>query len=355
MQHTEIPPFFQDNFVKIIVNSACFHKNSNYIVNESIQEVGMKIQEIAALAGVSTATVSRVFSHHPNIRKEVREHVLNVARQYSYRPRSSGKQKNIVIIVPYRQIYPASEFVDMVTSELIRELAQAGYRIELLPLDNLERLEEIAFCGAVGIGIDVPEKWDERFALPLVIIDKIPSKKIPGITFIHSDEKQGMNIAIAHLAERGCRKAGAVIHGISGCGNVDIRKKYVLEALKRHGFPAEEHLVKISLAENFLEEMGKLLQHNIDGVFCGGGGNFGGIAAYALSLFGKKIPQDIRLVSSERQRISRYCIPPQTTISPNYGELASAVVQQLDNMISGREFQQEVILPYSLIVRDSSQ
>ncbi len=314
----------------------------------------MKIQEIAALAGVSTATVSRVFSRHPNIRSEVREHVLAVAKQYGYRPRSSGKQKNIVIIVPYEQIYPAAEFVDMVTSELIRGLAQCGYRIELLPLDNLERLEEIAFCGAIGIGIDVPEKWDERFALPLVIIDKIPSKKIPGITFIHSDEKQGMDIAIAHLAERGCRKAGAVIHGISGCGNVDIRKKYMLEALKRHGFPAEEHLVKISLAENFLEEMGKLLQHNIDGVFCGGGGNFGGIAAYALSLFGKKIPQDIRLVSSERQRISRYCIPPQTTISPNYGELASAVVLQLDNMISGREFQQEVILPYSLIVRDSS-
>ena len=40
----------------------------------------MKIQEIARLAGVSTATVSRVFSHHPSIRPEVREHVFAVAR-----------------------------------------------------------------------------------------------------------------------------------------------------------------------------------------------------------------------------------------------------------------------------------
>ncbi|MEI6423830.1 MAG: LacI family DNA-binding transcriptional regulator, partial [Lentisphaerota bacterium] len=31
----------------------------------------MKLQEIAKLAGVSPATVSRVFSHHPNIRKDV--------------------------------------------------------------------------------------------------------------------------------------------------------------------------------------------------------------------------------------------------------------------------------------------
>ncbi|MBQ9775294.1 MAG: LacI family DNA-binding transcriptional regulator [Lentisphaeria bacterium] len=315
----------------------------------------MKIQQIAALAGVSTATVSRVFSHHPNIRKEVREHVLNVARQYSYRPRSSGKQKNIVIIVPYRQIYPASEFVDMVTSELIRELAQAGYRIELLPLDNLERLEEIAFCGAVGIGIDVPEKWDERFALPLIIIDKIPARRVPGVSFVHSDEKQGMDIAITHLAEHGCRKAGAILHGLPGKGNVDVRKKAVLQALKKNGLPFDDRLVRVTLEENFLEEMGKLLQLGIDGAFCGGGGTFGGIAAYALSLFGKKIPQDIRLVSSERQRISRYCIPPQTTITPDYEKTALAVAEQLDKMISGREFQPEVILPYSLIVRDSSQ
>ena len=33
----------------------------------------MKIQEIAKLTGVSPSTVSRVFSHHPNIREDVRE------------------------------------------------------------------------------------------------------------------------------------------------------------------------------------------------------------------------------------------------------------------------------------------
>ena len=40
----------------------------------------MKLQDIARLAGVSSATVSRVFSHHPNIRDEVREQVLAIAK-----------------------------------------------------------------------------------------------------------------------------------------------------------------------------------------------------------------------------------------------------------------------------------
>ena len=314
----------------------------------------MKIQEIAALAGVSTATVSRVFSHHPNIRDEVREQVLAVARKYNYHPRLSAKQKNIVIIRPYEQIYPAAEFVEMVTSELIRELAANNFRIEVLPHDNLERLGEISFCGAIGIGIDPPPEWDDWFALPLVIIDKIPVKKIPGVVYVHSDEKQGMEIAVGRLAQCGCRKVGAVLHGAAGQGNVDFRKKGFLRALRKFQLPADESLVKICSSELFFEEMGKLLRSGIDGVFCGGGGNFGGIAAYCLSLYGKKIPADIRLISSERHRISRYCIPPQTTISPDYRQMAQITIRHLKSLIHGEKVPVETVLPYSLIVRDST-
>ena len=314
----------------------------------------MKIQEIATLAGVSTATVSRVFSHHPNIREEVREHVLAVARKHNYHPRLSAKPKNIVIIRPYEQIYPAAEFVEMVTSELIRELAQNNFRIEVLPHDNLERLGEISFCGAIGIGIDPPPEWDEGFSLPLVIIDKIPAKKIPGVVYVHSDEKQGMEIAVGRLAECGCRKVGAILHGAAGQGNVDVRKKGILRALRKFQLPADDSLVKICSSEIFFEEMGKLLQSGIDGVFCGGGGNFGGIAAYCLSLYGKKIPADIRLISSERQRISRYCIPAQTTISPDYRQMAQVTIRHLKSLIRGEKVPAETILPYSLIPRDSA-
>ena len=176
----------------------------------------MKIQDIARLAGVSTATVSRVFSHHPNVRKEVADQVLATARKYNYRPRLSGKQRNVVIISPYKQVYPAAEFVDMVSAELFRELSGRGFRIEIIPHDDLDRLNGISFCGAIGIGIEPPETWDEWFGVPLVIVDKVPEKKFPGIGFVHSDEMQGMELAVGHLAERGCRKVGAILHGVAG-------------------------------------------------------------------------------------------------------------------------------------------
>ena len=316
----------------------------------------MKIQEIAEKAGVSIATVSRVFSHHPNIRGEIRDRVFAVAREYGYHPRLSTKQRNVVIVSPYKLVYPVQAYVEMVMTELTRELSLHGYRIEILPHDNLERLESIQFCGAVSIGVETPlfERWDERFALPLILVDRSPSGVSEGVYCVRSDETQAMDLAIGHLAECGCRRIGSIIHGRSGMGNADLRKRGILSALERRGLPAEELLVRIALPDDYIEEIGKLLRSGIDGLFCCGGGNAGGIAAYALSLYGKRIPEDVQLVSSERAQTSRYCIPPQTTISQDYSALAAAVASALDSGIRGDPVPAETVLPYRLIRRDST-
>ncbi len=78
----------------------------------------MKLQEIAKLAGVSPATVSRVFSHHPNIRSDLREHVFAIAKAHGYHPRLSTKQRNIVIILPGDEIYPIRNCLEMVMMAL---------------------------------------------------------------------------------------------------------------------------------------------------------------------------------------------------------------------------------------------
>ena len=111
----------------------------------------MKIQEIAKLAGVSPSTVSRVFSHHPNISDGIREKVLAVARKYAYHPRLSSRQRNVVIITPYSSVYPVQCCVEMILMALTRELPRRGFRLEVLPQDNLERLDSIQFCAAAAI------------------------------------------------------------------------------------------------------------------------------------------------------------------------------------------------------------
>ena len=92
----------------------------------------MNIQEIARLAHVSPATVSRVFSHHPSISAAVRAKVLEIAREHDYLPRFSLRQKNVVILTPYRSVYPVQSCVDMLMMGLMQHLPEARLSMLLL-------------------------------------------------------------------------------------------------------------------------------------------------------------------------------------------------------------------------------
>lgn len=314
----------------------------------------MKLQEIAKKAGVSTATVSRVFSHHPNVREDVRSHVFAVAGKYGYHPRLSTKMRNIAVIIPYKSVYPVQSYVEMVLTELTHELPAHGYRIEILPQENLEQLPRIQFCGAIGIGIDATlfRNWDDTFAAPLIVVDRDAPGSAKEIYSVRSDEMQAMELAIAHLAENGCRKVGTIIYGREGEGNTGIRCCGVRKALKKHGLPVETALIRFALEDGYIEAIGKQLRLGIDALFCPGG-NAGMVAAYALSLYNRKVPEDISLIASERTVFSRYAIPPQTTITQDYGALAKAVADALDARLNNLSVPHSTTIPYKLIVRDS--
>lgn len=312
----------------------------------------MKIQKIAELAGVSTATVSRVFSHHPNVRPEVRERVLAVARKQKWRPRCfSAGQKNVVVITPGRRKYPIASYVEMVLSELSSELADRGFRVEILPAENLDRLPVLPFRGVVAIGLDekVFAGWNDRCDAPLVLIDSRSSGKAENIFSVSSDEEGAMECAVSYLKQHGSTRIGVVIHGSRTHGNVELRIQSVRQALRKHGLPDNPGLILTAEADTCLEAVGRLLRQNVDALFCPGG-NMGIVAAYALTLFNRKVPDDISLIASERTIYSRYVNPPQTSISQDYPALAKAAADILENPESARK---DVRIPYFLIERES--
>ena len=314
----------------------------------------MKIQEIAKLAGVSPSTVSRVFSHHPNISDPIREKVLAVARKYAYHPRLSSRQRNVVIITPYSSVYPVQCCVEMILMALTRELPRRGFRLEVLPHDNLERLDSIQFCAAAAIGAEPGDfaSWSDRFPVPLIIIDREAKKLSPEVYLVRSDEAHGMDLAIDYLYEHGCRKIGCIIHGKPGTGNADIRCDAIRKALRKRELPSDDSMIHFGNDDEYLDLTGKLLRRNVDALFCPGGSG-GILCAYAMSMFNRKIPEDISLIASEQAFFSRYGTPPQTTITPDYSALASAVADVIEARIEGRKAPARTILPYLLIRRES--
>lgn len=315
----------------------------------------MQLQDIAKLAGVSPATASRVFSHHPNVRTEVREKVLAIAKANGYQPRLSSKQKNVVIFLPDDQIYPIRNCLEMVMMALTLELPKRGFRIEVMPLSNLDSMSSVQFSGAIAIGVANPDDfktWPDKFSAPLILVDREAPENCANVFSVRSDEPQGMALAIDHLYERGCRKIGAIIYGAPGGGNAAIRKEAISSALQRRGLPVNDALVQLCADEKYVEIIGKMLKQGIDGLFCPGG-NAGIITAYALSLYNKQVPEDISLVTSEHKLFSRYATPPQTTITQDHIGLAGLAADIIESHFDKNPPKQNSILEYSLIPRDS--
>ncbi|WFB36871.1 LacI family DNA-binding transcriptional regulator [Kiritimatiellota bacterium B12222] len=311
------------------------------------------IQDIAREAGVSTATVSRVFSNHPNVKAALREQVLTIARRHNYVPRLSSRRRTVMLITPSRTAHPVQSYVDMVITHLAEAAGQRGYRIEILPEDSLDHLVNTPFCAAIRISAEglALENWDRHFQVPLILIDREAPKNQRRVISVRSNEEQGMNLAIAHLVARGCQHIGCLVSNTT-MGNPKQRLVHLQAALRRHGLPADDSCVRLVREEEYLEGTAKLLRQKVDGLFAPGG--MGGmITAYALNLLGRRVPEDVSLIASERAGISRYCQPPQTTITQDYGQMASIAVDAIDASLRGESVIRDTILDYQLIERES--
>ena len=316
----------------------------------------IKIQELARLSGVSVATISRVFNHHPNIRPELRRRVFAAAREHGYRPRLSLKQRNVVIITPYDAVWPVQSCMDMILMALMQEMPRHDFRLEILPVNNRDRLDDIQFCAAVTIGAEPADfkDWAARFPVPLVILDRDGKPSPPHVFHIRSDEAQGMRLAISHLHERGCRKIGCIIHGDPGTGNAGLRHAAIIRALSAKKLPCDDSLVVFSGtgSEKYVELIGKLLRRGVDALFCPGG-NAGVLALHAFSLYERRVPGDISLIASEQTSFSHYTVPPLTTISPDYPAMAAATASVINACLDGSSPPARTVLPYGLIKRES--
>lgn len=249
----------------------------------------------------------------------------------------------------------------MLLTSLLQVLPKFDFRIEILPLNNKERLESIQFCGAVAIGVEPSEfsDWSDHFSVPLFIMDRAQSSELAlpyNICFVHSDEAQGMSLAIDYLYNCGCRKIGCIVHGTPERGNALVRFDAVASALNKHDLPNNRNLLCYAgdSTEKYVELIGKMLKHQIDALFCPGG-NAGLVAIYALSLFSRRIPEEIPLIASEQTIFSQFTVPPQTTIAPDYHGLAEYVGSAMSSwMEDEKPIEGEFSLPYKLIIREST-
>ena len=177
------------------------------------------IQDVAALAGVSPATVSRSLNGHPNVAPQTRQRVLDAARELSYvvSPQASGlasgRTRAIAVVVPFITRW----YFSTVVAGIATVLRNHGYDAVLYHLGSAEDrddfFERMPLARRVDGILTLSMPLDDEHTLALRALD-IPlvsvGSHVPGSASVRIDEVAAAQTAVNHLVHQGHQRIGFI-------------------------------------------------------------------------------------------------------------------------------------------------
>ncbi|MBC8588955.1 LacI family DNA-binding transcriptional regulator [Paratissierella segnis] len=326
----------------------------------------MTIKEIAELAGVSTATVSKILNgKDKDISEATRKNVLDIVEREGYIPNGIAKSlrikntKTIGIIMP--------DVMNLFFSELARGVEDAaekkGYSVILCNSDNKESKEEkyiqiLQEKMVDGIILTASENSVKRSLrrrkIPMVLLDRDIStdEKVGRITV---DNEEGTYNATKLLIEKGCKNIGFISSNKTTKSSAQRLQGYenaILES-KINFDKNKIFLQNYTIETGYKGTVSLLEKTNIDGICCGN--DLIAIGAIkALKERGIKVPQDVKVIGFDDISISKYMDPPLTTIRQPIYEMGEEAVGMLIDVINNKEMEMSKVLKTELIVRETT-
>jgi alanine racemase len=329
------------------------------------------LSEIAASAGVSEATVSRVLNDKPGVSDTNRQAVLTALDVLGYERPSKLKRRSaglVGLVVPElnNPIFPA--FAQVIETVL----AQRGYTPVLCTqtpggISEDEYVESLLDHGVAGIifvsGRHADTSADhQRYRnlldrkLPVVFVNGYA----PDITapFVSDDDVEAMNLAVGHLVSLGHRKIGLAVG----------QDRFVPVQRKRAGFVAvTRRLLGWSDAQAldwveqslFTLEGGaaagrRLIAKGATAVVCGSDLMALGVIRSARQL-GLRVPEDVSVVGYDDSPLVAFVDPPLTTVRQSVQAMGTAAVEALIEGISGTPVPpNEYVFRPELVLRSST-
>ena len=327
------------------------------------------IQELAKIAGVSAATVSRALAGTGKVSRATRERIRTLADQLGFQPSSmarnlrTGRTGTIGVIVPLgheKTQHISDPFFMTLLGHIADRLADRGYDLLLsrvVPRDTawLSRLVDAGRVdGMIIVGqsnqSDVIDSVARTYR-PMVVW----GAKLPGQQYcsVGSDNRLGGRIATEHLLSLGCRKLA--FFGDPAVPEVEQRLQGFRDALREAGNGAVGASLPVHFVpEKAIEEISGFvdLAENLDGVFANSD-TIGMMAIQALVERGRNVPGDVKVIGFDDLEIARRTLPPLSSVRQDLEAGADALVDLLFRRIRGEEAE-SVSLEPTLAARGST-
>jgi DNA-binding LacI/PurR family transcriptional regulator len=324
------------------------------------------LEAVAALAGVSRATVSRVVNGATNVKPGVRTAVMRAVEELGYVPNSAARSlvtrrtDSIALVVsePPSRVFSDDPFFSAVIRAMSQELEAADRQVILMLASSPAghaRVERYVAGGHVdGVillsmhGADPLPATLGRSRVPMVSHGR-PVSSLP-VPYCDCDNHGGARDAVEHLIGRGRRRI-ATIAGPPDMTAAQDRLDGYQAALADAGRPS------LVARGDFTRESGAAAMRlllaqdpGIDAVFAAS--DLMAIGALgALRSAGRRVPDDVAVAGFDDIGLARFSDPPLTTVRQPVAEVAACIVQML---LGADPPTEPVILPTKLIVRESA-
>jgi DNA-binding LacI/PurR family transcriptional regulator len=330
------------------------------------------IAEVARLATVSTATVSRVVNGSPNVRPATRDAVLGAIDELGYTPNRAARTlvtrrtDTIALVVSESETRVFSDpFFPSIVRGVSAALAHTELQLLLLMArDDREhaKVERYVRQGHVdGVilmslhGDDPLPKTLPRLGVPTVLVGR--PKGDERLPWVDADNRGGARAATAQLLAGGRKSVATITGPLDMTVSVDRFDGYrdaLREARRRFrkSLVAHGDFGKESGARGIRELAERV--PDVDAVFVANDPMAIG-ALEALRSLGRRVPDDVAVIGFDDIADAALTDPPLTTVSQPLEQMTNALAELLLRRISGLDDEDEsVVVPTHLVERASA-
>ena len=322
------------------------------------------IRDVAALAGVSYQTVSRVLNDSPSIKDSTRQKVLDVISEIGYRPNQAARtlvtsrSRTIGVLSSQTAHYGPTTSVNAI------ELAarEAGYRLSITSVSSgdyssiksaIDYLLSQAVEALVVIAPQVrvfDALADLSISVPYVTIEST------GRNLGHSlsvDQVAGARLATRHLIELGHTEI-AHISGPQDWIEADARMQGYLDEMNAADLRTRAPVLGDWTAHfGYYAGLEMLRFRDFSAVFCGNDQMALGFL-HACRDMNIDVPGDVSIVGFDDIPEAAHFAPPLTTVRQNFAELGRRAIAILVGELNGDDDAGHERIPPELVIRGST-
>ena len=304
------------------------------------------LADIAKALGLSKGTVSKALSGAKDVGSATRQAVMDKAVELGYsRLCQRGNGQKIALFITNMEYHRPDDFgYDLVCG--FRKAAEpAGFLVEVIPLTIRMQLEisydsymlKGGYCGALFLGLSLmDDPWMKDFescTTPTVLYDNHVSDN-PHVTYIGTNNQEGMDIAIRYLKDLGHRRIGYLSYELHAY--IYQRRYYAyLQSMVEHGLESDPNMT--GSAHHVSDCLGihlpRLLARGCTAIICSHD-----VLAHSLlvhcSELGLSVPADISIIGFDDIPLCRYTIPPLSTIRQDRENLGRSAFYALTSQIN---------------------